>query len=225
MNRELALPPLETGDHLDQPTFHARYQAMPGAARAELIGGIVYISSPLKRPHGRVHMVINGWLLEYEKATPGTESLDNTTSILGPQSEPQPDACLRVLPENGGQTREKDDYVVGAPELIVEVASSTESIDLHAKRTDYEQAGLREYVLVVLRQARVLWHILRNGRFEELTPAADGTLRSEVFPGLWLDPAALLRRDLLSVIETVHQGLQTQEHTAFVARLNPAGGP
>ena len=29
-----------------------------------------------------------------------------------------------------------------------------------------------------------------------LSPEADGTLRSTVFPGLWLDPSALLRGDL-----------------------------
>src|SRR5271156_1111031 len=41
------LPPLENGDHLDQPTFHARYEAMPSGTRAQLIGGIVYMGSPL----------------------------------------------------------------------------------------------------------------------------------------------------------------------------------
>jgi Uma2 family endonuclease len=225
MNRELELPWLEPGDHLDQPTFHARYQAMPEDTRAELIGGIVYMPSPLKRPHGRMHVLVIRWLGAYEDATPGVEILDNTTNILGPQSEPQPDACLRILPENGGQTRDEDDYIVGAPELIVEVASTTESIDLHAKLRDYEQAGVREYIVVVLRQARVAWHILRGGRFEELTPAADGTLRSEVCPGLWLDPGALLRRDLPRVLQVVQQGLQTPEHAALVARLNPSGGP
>jgi hypothetical protein len=36
-----AVPPLENGDRLDQPTFHARYERMPEDFRAELIGGIV----------------------------------------------------------------------------------------------------------------------------------------------------------------------------------------
>jgi Uma2 family endonuclease len=214
------MPPLEAGDRLDQPTFHARYQAMPEDTRAELIGGVVHMPSPLKRPHGRVHMLVNGWLLAYESATPGIEALDNATNILGPESEPQPDACLRILPEHGGQTREENEYVVGPPELVVEVASGMESIDLHAKRTDYERAGVREYVVVVIRQARVLWFVLRDGRFEDLSPAADGNLRSEVFPGLWLDPAALLRRDLPRVLEVLRQGLATPEHATLVARLS-----
>src|SRR6202035_5074153 len=46
------LPPLVNGDHLDQKTFHERYEAMP-EVRAELIGGIVYImSSPQRNRHG-----------------------------------------------------------------------------------------------------------------------------------------------------------------------------
>ncbi len=215
-----SMPPLESGDRLDQPTFHARYEAMPEDTRAELIGGVVFMPSPLKRPHGRMHMLVNGWLLAYEAATPGTETLDNTTNILGPESEPQPDACLRILPERGGQTRDEDEYVVGPPELVVEIASGMESVDLHAKRADYERAGVREYVVVVLRQAQVLWFALREGRFQDQTPAADGSLRSEVFPGLWLDPAALFRQDLPRVLEVLRQGLATPEHAALVARLS-----
>src|SRR5438477_2701594 len=97
------LPLLENGDRLDQKTFHARYEAMPEDVRAELIGGIVYMSSPLKPRHGRMHVKLMGWLWTYEEATPGVELYDNTTAILGPESEPQPDAYLLVSPEKGGQ--------------------------------------------------------------------------------------------------------------------------
>lgn|GEM_PF-2507776 len=40
------LPLLEAGDHLDQPTFHQRYAAMPASFRAELIAGVVFVPSP-----------------------------------------------------------------------------------------------------------------------------------------------------------------------------------
>ena len=33
------LPSLVAGQHLDQPTFHERYAAMPPETRAELVGG------------------------------------------------------------------------------------------------------------------------------------------------------------------------------------------
>jgi hypothetical protein len=104
--RPSGVPPLGNGDRLDQRTFQARCEAMPHDVRAELIGGIVYMSSPLKRYHGRYSVRLIRWLGEYEEATQGTEVLDNTTNILGPDSEPQPDGCLLILPECGGQTWE-----------------------------------------------------------------------------------------------------------------------
>ena len=218
------LPPLENGDHLDQKTFHERYEAMPEEVRAELIGGIVFMPSPLKRPPGRTHLQICRWLGNYEDATPGTEAYDNTTSILGPDSEPQPDACLLIGVPAFGQTRDQDEYIVGAPELIVEIASSSEAIDLHRKRDDYQRAGVREYVVVVLRQQRILWWVLRGGVFEELMPGTDGIFRSEVFPGLWLDPGALLRQEGARAQEVLRQGLATPEHADWVARLAGAKG-
>ena len=37
---------LVEGQRLDQPTFHALYEAMPPGTRAELIDGVVYMPSP-----------------------------------------------------------------------------------------------------------------------------------------------------------------------------------
>src|SRR5437660_9666914 len=142
------LPPLEPGDHLDQKMCHERYEAMPEDFRAELIGGIVYVSSPMKIPHGRHHMPLSGWLWLYEQETPGVQGFDNVTVILGADSEPQPDGCLIVEPKCGGQVSVKGDYIYGAPEWMAEIASSTEAIDLHTKKADYEKAGVKEYVVV-----------------------------------------------------------------------------
>lgn len=212
--------PLEAGDCLSQKAFHERYEKTPEGTRAELIGGVVHMPSPLKRPHGRIHSVVVHWLSEYELHTPGTEVLDNATQIQGPTSEPQPDAGLLILPEKGGQASENaEEYVEGASELIAEIASSTESIDLHAKKNDYERAGVKEYIVVALRQKRIFWFISRSGRFEELLPSPDGILRSEAFPGLWLDPAALLRRDREQLVAVLRQGLASPEHAQFVSML------
>jgi len=214
------VPSLENGDRLDQKTFHARYEAMPENVRAELIGGIVFMPSPQKMPHGRFQHLISWWLGEYERATPGTQVLENSTNILSPRSEPEPDACLLILPESGGQTWvDAEQYLNGSPEWIGEVAWATESIDLHAKKVDYEKAGVREYVVIALRMKRVLWFVRRRGKFKEWSPGADGILRSEVFPGLWLDPAALLRQDQERILAVLRQGLASPEHAAFVAKL------
>src|SRR5262245_17339810 len=204
------LPPLINGDRLDQKTVHARYEAMPSHVRAELIGGIVYRPSPLKPPHGRTGPQTLGWLILYEAATPGVETYENTTSILDEQSEPQPDAFLIVSPALSGQMRlNEDGYLEGAPEFVAEIAYGSESIDLHGKKDDYERTGVKEYLVVALRQQRVHWFILRDGRYHNHPPGADGIYRSEVFPGLWLDPAALLRLDALRIKQVLDQGLAT----------------
>ena len=214
------LPPLENGDRLDQPTFHARYEAMPENCRAELIGGIVYMPSPQKMPHGETQLLVVRWLDEYAEATPGTKALLNTTQILGPESEPEPDACLFIAPEYGGNVyTDEDDYLHGAPELIVEVSSSTESIDLHRKKQDYQKAGVREYVVLALRMQKVFWFVRQRGKYKETPLPADGIFRSRTFPGLWLDAEAMLRCHRPGVLAALKRGLAAPEHAAFVAKL------
>jgi Uma2 family endonuclease len=196
------IQPLEAGDHVDQPTFHERYKAMPAAFRAELIGGVVIVPSPLSPSHGFHHALVMGWLVNYWIATPGTKTGDNMTTILGEASEPQPDGALLIDPASGGQTGlSEDGYLTGGPELIVEVASSSASIDLHAKRHDYEQAGVLEYVVVVLRQHVIRWFVLQEGTYQDISADADGIFRSRIFPGLWLHANALLQLDGATVMQ------------------------
>jgi Uma2 family endonuclease len=217
------VPPLEPGDHLDQKTFHERYEAMPPDIKAELIGGIVFMPSPAKLPHGRNTNKMAQWLGFYEIATPGIEVLDNTTSILADDSEPQPDAALRILESHGGQSHENEnEFLVGAPELVVEVASSSASYDLHSKLRDYERYGVKEYVVVVVRQEAVRWFVHDGQQFVEHPADADGIFRSQLFGGLWLDPAALFARNLKRLREVVELGLASPEHAATVKRLAEA---
>jgi Uma2 family endonuclease len=214
-----AVPPLHAGDHLDRAIFHERYNAMPEGVRAELVGGIVFLMTAVHAPHGRAHSRVITWLGHYLAATPGVDLLDDATVQLADDGEPQPDACLLLPRSCGGQTWMEGECIAGAPELVVEVAYSSEAYDLHLKQHDYERAGVREYVVVVLREPRVLWVARRGDRLEELAPGSDGWFRSEVFPGLWLDAAALLRLDTRAVLQALQQGLVTPEHAAFVQLL------
>lgn len=215
-------PPLVAGQRLDQPTFHARYEAMPAGTRAELIDGVVSMSSPVGLEHGKAHVPVMAWLSYYEENTPGVEALDNVSTALGPRSEPQPDAVLRVLPECGGQTQGARGILRGVPELVVEVAHSSRYNDLGPKLDDYERAGVREYVVRALDPDEVLWHVLQDGRLVAVPPDADGLHRSRAFPGLWLDPQSLLRHDTRRLREVLDRGRATPEHPAFVAGLAAA---
>ena len=99
------------------------------------------------------------------------------------------------------------------------MAVSSVSCDLHAKLNVYRRNGVREYVVWRVEDGALDWFVLRDGRFDLLALPPPGTYQSEVLPGLRLDPASLLRGDLLAVAQVVQQGLASPEHTAFVAKL------
>lgn len=102
---------------------------------------------------------------------------------------------------------------------MAEVAASSVSLDLHAKLHVYRRNGVREYVVWRVDDQAIDWFVLREGRYEPMRLGPDGVYRSEVFPGLWLDAAALLRGDLLRVFQVVQEGLAGGDYKAFVARL------
>jgi hypothetical protein len=214
-------PPLQSGDRMTRPEFERRYAALPDVKKAELIEGVVYMPSPVTHEfHAAPHFDLITWLGVYRAATPGVRGGDNGTLRLDLDNGPQPDAYLIILPSHGGQARiDADGYLVGAPELIAEVAASSVSIALNAKLTAYRRNGAREYIVWRVYDQAIDWFVLSNGAFLLQPLGPDGLYRSEVLPGLWLDPAALLRGDLPTVLQRLQQGTATPEHAAFVARL------
>ena len=219
-----AIPPLKDGDRLTRAEFERRYMAMPDLKKAELIEGVVYVSSPVRqRFHGRQHSHLNFWLCAYEGSTPGVEVGDNSTVRLDIANMPQPDCLLFVQPEHGGKVRiDEDGYIEGAPDLVAEVAASSIALDLGSKLTAYRRNGVREYVVWKVLQRQIEWYVNRGDGFELMLPAANGVLHSAVFPGLWLEPSALVRGDVNAVLALVQQGLGSQEHGAFLATLEQA---
>lgn len=215
-----SIPPLREGDRLMRAEFERRYFAMPPAFKAELVEGVVHIPTLMPtEAHAVPQFNLVGWLGIYRITTPGVQGGDNGTCRLDLDNEPQPDAFLRILPEFGGQTRTVQGYVEGAPEFVAEVCASSASYDLHAKLNAYRRNGVREYVVWRVWDSAIDWFILRSGQFDRLRPGNDGVSRSEVFPGLWLDPQALLSENLKRVQEVARQGVASPEHNEFAAQL------
>jgi Uma2 family endonuclease len=193
---------------------------MKGIKKAELVEGVVYMASPVSiDEHSTIDNVVGGWLMCYRAATPGLKSGTNGTLKLDALNEFQPDQCLYILPEFGGQTAKKGRYLTGGPELVVEFSATSASIDLRRKKEVYLRHRVREYIVVRTYDSRIDWFERTGDEFVPIAHGADGVLRSRYFPGLWLHVEGLLADDAATVLKTLHLGLATPEHAAFVASL------
>ncbi len=191
---------LEAGDCMTREEFHRRYLARPDIKKAELIDGVVYVSSPVRsRHHGRPHALVVGWLAVYVALTPGVFLDDNTTVYLDDRGEVQPDACLWRA-EQGGPRLTEDDYLEGAPQLVVEVAASSVSYDLHQKKEAYRSNGVAEYVVWRVLDEAIDWFRLEDGEYVPVEPSTDGVIESTGFPGLRLHVPSMLVGDLAAVL-------------------------
>ncbi|MEH2212881.1 Uma2 family endonuclease [Nostoc sp.] len=216
------IPPLENGDKLTRYEFERRYNATPNLKKAELTEGIVYIMPAALRfrSHGQPHGWILTWLGTYEAATSGVALGVEPTVRLDLDNEPQPDAVLLIVPEAGGQTRlSEDDYIEGAPELVVEIAASSAAIDLHGKKQAYRRNGVKEYIVWQVLDQKLTWFSLEQGEYLELVADNEGILRSRVFPGLWLVATELLAGNMQGVLKVLQTGLQSAEHGDFIHKL------
>jgi Uma2 family endonuclease len=214
-------PPLDAGDHLSLLEFERRYEARPEIKKAELIDGVVYMPSPARfTEHAQPHGQMITFLGLYSAATPGVQLGDNATVRLDLETEVQPDGLLRLEPQVGGRSRvTADHYLEGPPELVLEIAASSASYDLHAKLRVYQRSGVEEYIAVQVYERRIDWLRLREGVYQPLQPAALGILCSEIFPGLCLNTAAFWAGDMAQVLATLQEKLHSPEHAAFIASL------
>jgi hypothetical protein len=217
-----AVPPLEPGDHLTRDEFERRYDAMPDSTKAELLEGVVYMPAATRaRYHSRPQQMIAGLLSVYDANTPGTISFDAPSVRLDLDNVPQPDQVLVLLPECGGQSKvSNDDYIEAAPELAWEISASSASYDLNVKFNVYRRNGVKEYVVWRVLDEAVDWFMLRGSEYERQLPDSNGMLKSEQFPGLWVNPEHLVQQNMELVLKTLDRGLASADHQAFVKKLN-----
>ena len=211
---------LKHGARMNRERFHYLYEQTPEDFRVELIGGVAHEPSPISISHGESHVLLAHILASYAIETPGVQLLGNVTVMLSDQDEVEPDLLLRVLPEFGGRTRNtSDNYVIGPPELVVEIAHSSVSLDLGRKRKRYIVGAVAEYLVICTQLKEIRWFDLQNKAKYEADDA--GILKSKVFPGLWLSSAAILGDyNYKSALKVLNQGLRSADHADFVKKLS-----
>ena len=216
--------PMENGDRLPRWEFERRYLARPDIKKAELIEGVVHMASPVRATHAEKHSDLLAWLRVYGASTPGVSVLDNATVRLDLDNEPQPDVLMRIESAAIGQSHvDADDYVTGAPELVVEVVASSAAYDLHDKLHVYRRNGVLEYLVWRVYDRELDWFVLISDEYQRLAADAAGILHSRTFPGLRMAATALLDGDFATVLSELSKGINTPEHAGFVAKLRTEG--
>ncbi len=193
---------LESGDHLTREEFHRRYCERPDIRKAELIGGVVYVASPTRYGvHGEQRWLVAQWLSGYTLERENVRGAFDVCVYLTPDSEVQPDAMLFLVPAPpGGASVRPDQYIEGAPQLVVEIAASSASYDLHGKLKAYEQAGVQNYVVWRVYDDAIDWFQLYEDKYRRIEPDDRGVIESVAFPGLRLHVAKLLAGDIRGVL-------------------------
>lgn len=214
------VPPLENGDRLTRDEFHRRYEAMPENVKAELIEGVVFMSSPVRIDHhGKPSAKVITWLGSYSAYTFTTEVSENVTLFLDSDNQYQPDAVLRIDEKYDGKSLIKDGYLKGSPELLVEVSASTISKDLFEKKNVYRRNGVMEYIVWRVLDEEIDWFVLKDGTYQTLEADKNGIIESKVFAGLRLNVKAMLSGDLQKVLSDLQKGLQSKKHKEFIGRI------
>jgi Uma2 family endonuclease len=191
------VPPLEHGDALSIEEFERRWQLHPEIKKAELIDGMVFLEMTVSPGHAVPHSRMGTWLGVYAASHPGTQALDNVTVRIETDTDVQPGLALRKEP---GTSTVEPEHILGAPELVIELAASSASYDLNRKKSVYERSGVQEYIVWQLFEERIDWWELQSGRYVSLEKDGSGVIESTAFPGLRLDVSALLAGQMTTVL-------------------------
>lgn len=184
--------PFDNGDVMSRKEFHRLYSECEELEHVELIEGVVYLPSPTRyEGHMQEQRLVIRWLDAYATRTPGVDWAPPGSVLLDDENEPEPDVMLmredRAIVDDG--------YLASPPELVVEIAASSVSRDLHQKKRAYERNGIREYIVWRTRDEAIDWFRQVDGKYQRVEPNADGIIESEEFPGLRLDVPAMLAQD------------------------------
>lgn len=212
-------PPLNSGDRLSRAEFLRRYGQYPETKKAELVEGVVIVGSPVHKQHSIPHFRFSTVLGVYCAGTPGILAGDNQSVILDQENELQPDLCVWVSEERRAKSEESEKGpLIGAPDLVVEVAASSASQELHSKLNVYLRSRVREYLVLLAYERETRFFRLVDGEFRAVQPDDAGVFRSQVLPGFRFRSDWFWQGRISELLELAREGLASQEHRDFAAK-------
>ncbi len=193
---------LENGAVMAREEFHRLYAFRPELHRIELVEGVVYMPSPIKvEGYADAQALLMEWLAAYTLGLPGLRHTGPGTVLLDDQNEPEPDAMLFRMRDD----RFHDGYLKGAPELVVEIANTSASRDLHQKKAAYERNGVGEYIVWRVAEGAIDWFRLEGASYVLVLPDSNGLIESVQFEGLRLSVQGALSMDRAAVVGGVQR--------------------
>ena len=211
---------LVEGRRLSRSEFERRWDATPELKHAELLDGVVYLRGDGRWVPASSRAELITWVGSYHAGTPCTTAGAHSSIRVDDANELQPNVALYTEHGPNRAVCDADDVLSSAPGFAADVVMRDKADVIPIRRRVHARFGTREYLVWRVEDEVVEWYSLRSGDYVALTPdPADGLLKSETFPGLWLDPAALVRGDLAAVLAALARGLASPEHAAFVAAL------
>ena len=91
--------------------------------------------------------------------------------------------------------------------------------DLYDKKRAYQRNGIKEYLVWQVYERQICWWKLQEGEYMPLEPDQEGVIKSQVFPGLWLEIRSLLEGNLAEVLKKLQAGIESVEHQEFIRQL------
>jgi Uma2 family endonuclease len=161
------------------------YAALPDDGRHyEIVNGVLVMGPAPSPDHQSIAVRLSHYLFVHaELAGLGRVFAAPIDVELGPKNVFQPDVIVLL---NAHLYRVAAKRIIGAPDLVVEVASpSTAAFDRLTKYDVYARAGVIEYWIVKSAQRTVEVLALENGEYRSLGIFnGQATLPSRVIPGL-----------------------------------------
>jgi Uma2 family endonuclease len=170
--------------------------------KAELIGGVLVVSTPASVRHEQLQGFLLTLLRAYVEAHNLGMVLGSRTPMRLKDEYFEPDILFvaRDRLERLGEV-----FLDGPADLVIEIVSpDLRALDRVIKRQVYEKHGVREYWLVDPERHSATFYLLEKDRFEEV-PIQYGIYRSQAVPGFWLKVDWLWQEPLPPVLEVLRE--------------------